>query len=321
MRLLAILRLAMLMRVSRRLRLMGTLIDLFVEGDQADLLCQEAEVMLHRYHQRFSANSPFSELAAVNHAAGEVPVTVHEDLFELLTWGKLYSDADLGFLNIAMGSVTALWRIGFNDARLPEQDEIVQALRLTDRRDIVLDHGEKTVYLKKKGMRLDLGALAKGFIADKVMAYWKSYPIRAAMINLGGNVLVHGKPASFSDEFWRVGIQHPEQSRGQHVAVLKLQDASVVTSGSYERHLFRDGQSYHHIFDPNTGYPIVSDIRSISLISKQSLLAETWTSILFGYSPKTAIEIVDTLPELEGLVIAKDGAIWQSKGLKPYLCL
>lgn len=307
------------MKASQRLYLMGTVIDLFVEAEQADQLCQVAEDMLHSYHRRFNAHDRLSTVSAINQAAGRHSVVVDEELFELIAWGKAHSDRTLGFLNIALGPVTALWRIGFADAREPDSKELGRALKLTDSRAISLDHREKTVYLNHRGMAIDLGALAKGYAADRIMAYWKGQSVDAAMINLGGNAVVYGRSPLAEDGFWRVGIQDPSSPRGRHLAVLKVRDASVVTSGIYERQLLARGQVFHHIFDGQTGYPITSDIASITLVSRQSLVAETWTTVLFGYSAREAMAKVDSLSGLEGLIVTRDGAVLQSRGLKPYL--
>lgn len=309
------------MRASRSLYLMGTQIDLFVEGEQAEHLCQKAELMLHHDNQLFNCHALSSALAHVNQGSGLSPVAVDAELFELISWGKCYSRPGLGFLNIALGPVTRLWRIGFPDAKQPDPALLKETLSLTDARDIILDERAKTVYLRKKGMALDLGALAKGYSADRVIAYWRSCSVDGAMINLGGNVLVYGRSPDSSDGLWRVGIQHPDCPRGNHLAVLKVADTAVVTSGVYERQLKVNGKVFHHIFDPKTGYPITSDIASLTILAKEALVAETWTTALFGVSAKQAIDKINALDQVEGLIVTNNGAVLTSSGLSQYLCL
>ena len=293
---------------------MGTKISLTVFHPQADLLLDQAVDLLHLYKNRFSANDDDSELMAVNKMAGIEPVKVHPQLFDLIAIGKEHSIAEDSRLNIAIGPLVQLWRIGFSDARLPKKDEIQEKLALIDPHKIELDKSSSTVFLEEKGMKIDLGSLAKGYIADRIKDFFLQAGVQSALINLGGNVLTVGQNFE-AERSWYIGIQHPDLTRGNHLANLAIDDLSVVTSGIYERKLELDGQTYHHIFDSKTGYPVENNTASITIISPNSVDGEIWTTRLFGLDRHRIIETVEGIPEIEAIHISKDLRIDMTSGV------
>ena len=156
---------------SRSERLMGTTITVSICHPQANELLARCFELLRSYEHRFSANDASSELMEVNHQAGIAPVQVHPDLFELIALGTLHSQAQNSHLNIAIGPLVQTWRIGFSDARRPQQGEIDQALAKIDPHQIQLDLENHTVFLMRPGMKIDLGALAKGYSADCIATF------------------------------------------------------------------------------------------------------------------------------------------------------
>lgn len=309
------------LQLSHSLRLMGTTIDIQINSKNAQKQIQEVIELLKLYKNRFSANDFNSELMAINNNAGIKPIQVHPDLFELITIGKEHSLARPSNLNIAIGPLVQTWRIGFSDAKLPSPSEISEAMILSDPTHILLDSNKQSVFLNQIGMKIDLGALAKGYIADKIMTYLKNEMIDSAIINLGGNVLVHGDNPNRSEGYWVIGIQHPKKKWGQNIGAVKIKNQSVVTSGTYERRLIIDDKEYHHIFDRQTGYPIQTEMASISIVSKQSVDCEIWTTRLFGLSIKEALDILNAISYIEGIIITKDDRIYLSDGLKHHFQL
>ena len=303
---------------SRSERLMGSTITVSISHQQADQILADCFSLLRSYEHRFSANDPSSELMEVNQKAGIEPVEVHPDLFSLIALGTRHSQAQGSHLNIAIGPLVQTWRIGFSDARKPDQREIEQALTVIDSHQICLDPDQQTVFLKRKGMKIDLGALAKGFSADLLANYLRSQGIEQALIDLGGNILTVGQnPVSHRP--WRIGIQDPHLPRGEHLLVLSVTDKSVVTSGTYVRHLEVDGQSFHHIFDPQTGYPVETELASLTIISNRSVDGEIWTTRLFGESPASILNTVESLPGIDTLLVSQSGKIAYTSGLQSYL--
>ena len=165
-------------------------------------------------------------------------------------------------------------------------------------------------------MKIDLGALAKGYIADKISHFLKEKDVTSALINLGGNILTIGHNQQ-NNRLWRIGIQNPKLPRGNNLALLSIQDQSVVTSGIYERNLKANGKVYHHIFDRNTGYPIDNQLASLTIVSDKSVDGEIWTTRLFGENPSSILEKVEQENGIEAFVITEDNQVFYSSGLTP----
>lgn len=300
---------------SHSLRLMGASIHLTIFHEDAQNLLLQSEQLLHLYKNRFSANDADSELMEINLQAGKKAVQVHPELFELIELGKKHSVAANSHLNIAIGPLVQTWRIGFSDAKLPSEEEIQRLLKITDPEEIFLNDSNREVYLSKEGMRIDLGALAKGYIADKLKEFLVEQGVQSGIIDLGGNILTIGENPTFHRP-WRIGIQNPALDRGEHVAVIEVSDASVVTSGIYERQLVVDGKTYHHIFDRTTGYPMETELASITIVAEKSVDCEIWTTRLFGQNPYNIIEEIEQQPGLEAFVITKNQKMMYTSGIQ-----
>ena len=303
-----------LQSASHSLRLMGASITLTIFHEDAQNLLLQSEQLLHLYKNRFSANDADSELMEINLQAGKKAVQVHPELFELIELGKKHSIAANSHLNIAIGPLVQTWRIGFSDAKLPSEEEIQRLLKITNPEEIVLNDLNREVYLSKEGMRIDLGALAKGYIADKLKEFLVEQGVQSGIIDLGGNILTIGENPTFHRP-WRIGIQNPALDRGEHVAVIEVSDASVVTSGIYERQLVVDGKTYHHIFDRTTGYPMETELVSITIVAEKSVDCEIWTTRLFGQNPYDIIEEIEQQPGLEAFVITKNQKMMYTSGI------
>lgn len=300
---------------ERTLQLMGTVIKLWIDHPKIEVL-DNAERRLEEFEHRFSANAEDSELMSVNHQAGIAPVIVDKELFELIKIGKKQSLIPDSSLNIAIGPLIQEWRVGFSDAKYPSFEKIQEKLTVIDPRNIQLNEEKQTVFLTRPGMLLDLGALAKGYFADKIIADFKAAGAKAAFIDLGGNVLTYGSAPQRKDGRWRIGIQNPFLPRGNYVAVVNVDSESVVTSGVYERKFEWQGKSYHHIFDSQTGYPIQTDLASLTIVSKKSLDGEIWTTRLFGKKPQEVLTELNRVEGIDGLLITTDQQLAYSDGLK-----
>lgn len=288
--------------------LMGTKISLYIKGEETELLAEKAEEMLIRYNEIFSANSDHSQLGMIKKMAGIAPQKVDEELYELIKTGKKHSLNENSFLNIAIGPLIKLWRIGFTEAHVPDKESIEKVLELLNPELIQLDEENKTVFLQKKGMEIDLGAIAKGYFADKVMEFFKDHGAVSAMVDMGGNVLVHGDSPS-DDSDWNVGIQNPFLPRGNAAALVKIRNQSVVTSGIYERVLEKEGSKYHHIFNSKTGYPMESNIASLTVVADRSLDCDIYTTELFGLDAVSIIRKMNIMKDLGAVVITLDGKL------------
>jgi FAD:protein FMN transferase len=291
---------------KQEIDLMGTKICLYFKGKKADKWIAEACALLRHYEQVFSANKQDSQLFALKTMAVKEPVVVDRDLYELIKIGKAHSLDPNSFLNIAIGPLIKLWRIGFKEARVPSQEEINNVLGCLDPADIILDDARHSVFFAKEGLEIDLGAIAKGYFSDKVMAFFKEKQPISAMIDIGGNLLVYGESPK-RNPTWDVGIQNPFLPRGHSVAKVKIRNQSVVTSGVYERTFEHHGNQYHHIFDSHSGYPVDNNVASLSIIADQSLDCDIYTTKLFGLSPQSILETVNKIDGMDAVVMTVDG--------------
>ena len=300
----------------KTLKLMGSHIDILIfDSIDAESILDDAVEMLKMYEHRFSANDDSSELMEVNHNAGIKAVKVHPDLFDLIKIGKIHSCAPNSFLNIAIGPIVQTWRIGFNDVKVPTKQEIDDLLKITDPNQIILDEENQSVFLAKKGMAINLGALAKGYIADLMVGYMKKRGVDSGLINLGGNVLAFGDAKHNPDLMWRIGIQNPVEFRGNHLFTIGIKNQSVVTSGIYERKYTENGKTYHHILNPETGYPVETNVAGLSIISTASVDGEIWTTRLFGKSVEDILDEVNSLSDIEAVVVTTEGKVYYTSGV------
>ncbi|MFC6348375.1 FAD:protein FMN transferase [Vagococcus carniphilus] len=302
---------------KEQIHLMGTVIDIMIEHEEPTILLNNCVEELKCYEKMFSANSQTSELMAINLQAGKSEVKVHRNLFELIKLGKEHSLPVDSHLNIAIGPLTQAWHIGFEDARVPEQAEITSLLKKINPNRIHLNGANQSIYLEEE-TSIDLGALAKGYIADLMVADLKRKQVTSGMINLGGNVLVFGNPPNENRDEWYIEVQVPEQSQSKERFLMKVNDKSIVTSGVYERVLKKGNQVYHHIINPSTGYPVDTDVLSLTILSDKSVEGEIWTTRLFGKKAEEMIKEINQTKGIEGIVITKTMS-YLSAGIKQYL--
>lgn len=214
-------------------------------------------------------------------AAGSHPVVISPDTMTVLKRALEIGDATDGALDVAIGPLVKLWGIATDHPQVPQQAEIDRLLPLSRRQNIVLDG--KTAFLKRKGMIVDVGGIAKGFAADQAVAYLKAKGVQAAIVDIGGNVYALGaKPVAGGTKPWSIGIQDPFRDRGTVVGVLAATDVSVVTSGVYERKFIdpATGKTYHHILDPRTGWPADNGLVSVTIVGKASIDCDGYAKLL-----------------------------------------
>lgn len=251
---------------------LGTVItiNLFDEGDET--LMSSLVTRVTEIEQLMSMQQTTSELSAITEAAGREAVLVSEETYIVIKEALKYAQLSEGSFDPTVAPIIKLWSIGTEDARLPEVSEIDQALAYVDYSLVELSDTDRSVYLPLAGMSLDLGSIAKGYAADEVVRLLKEADVKKAMIDLGGgNIYAHGLKDSGGDK-WNVGVQTPYDTRNTYFGYVTLNDMTVVTSGGpYERYFEQDDQLYHHIFDANTGYPVVGDVVSVTIVAKSSM--------------------------------------------------
>ena len=296
--------------------LLGTYVRIRVYDEGKEAALKPAFDRVKELGDKITINQKGSEIDEVNEQAGIKPVKVSDDVYTLVKRAYEYSQDSQGGFDMAIGAITQLWRIGFDDARKPSQEEIDQALKLVDYHKIELNDQEKTVYLKEKGMIIDLGAIAKGYITDEVVKVLKKQGVTTAIVDLGGNVYVLGHSPRGENQDWTVGIQDPNMARGSVLGSIKERNKTLVTSGIYERYLEVDGKKYHHLFDPKTGYPFDNDIASVTIITDKSIDGDGLSTAVFSMGVKKGLEYVES--ELnngtEAIFVTKDDKVYVQAG-------
>ena len=265
--------------------------DAATEARSAKDLCGIFEAARDRcrfFENRLSRTLSRSDISQLNNAGGAW-VEVCEETYELLRHSLRYCEESGGFFDITMGSVVRLW--DFHQGVIPDESDIAEALTHVDWHTIKLGMREElnprndicrrprfSVRIADPMASVDVGGTAKGYIADDLGKLLQNNGLSSYVINLGGNVLAHGlKPQG---EPWRVGIQDPRASResGNILGAVPLENASAVTSGTYERCFTRNGRAYHHILDPKTGLPVQTDLAGATVIARTSLDAEGYST-------------------------------------------
>lgn len=261
-------------------RALGTRIVLTIYGDQYFPLLSLSMKMIDDFEDRLTVNRPVSEVMSINHAAGRMPKMVSKSTYDLIKLAVRYSRENFGF-NALIGPLVKLWKIGFEGANVPSAEAIKDRLKLTDPYQVLLDDDNQTVFLEQAGMELDLGGIAKGYIADRIRDFWQEKGVPSGIINLGGNLLFVGKSPRRADGQWIIGVQDPQLKRGHDMETVRQPACSAVTSGIYERFLVKDGKRYHHLLDPRTGYPLDTDLSSVTVFTDESVLGEVEAKRLF----------------------------------------
>lgn len=301
-------------RATRSYYALGTRVTLMVDAPDPDALLGRTVAFVGEYEELLSANLSSSEIGRINQAAGIAPVEVSPAGYRLVRESVLVSRSDKGF-NVAIGPLVQAWRIGFDDAREPSAGEVEKARQLIDPQQIRLDDDAHSVFLERVGMRLDLGAIAKGYIADAIAEVWRRAPgFRRGVIDLGGNVVTVGR-SPHPDGRWRVGVQSPLADRGHSLGTLALPACSVVTTGSYERTHTANGRTWHHILDPRTGYPLETDLVSVTAVTASSTTAEIWSTIGFFNGARATLELIPPGLEIGFVFVTRDRTIHLSPGL------
>ncbi|OJG71462.1 thiamin biosynthesis lipoprotein ApbE [Enterococcus quebecensis] len=296
--------------------LLGTYVQVRIYDEGKKDVLKKAFDRVKELGDKITVNEKGSEIDAINEQAGIKPVKVSDDIYPLLKRAYEYSEDSSGGFDMVIGPITQLWHIGFDDARKPSQEEIDQALKLVNYKKVKLNDEDKSVYLEEKGMQLDLGAIAKGFITDEVVKVLKDNGVTTAIVDLGGNVYVLGHSPRGKDMDWNVGIQDPNKARNTVIGTIQESDKTLVTSGIYERFLEVDGKSYHHLFDPKTGYPFDNDIAGVTVITKESIDGDGLSTAVFSMGVKKGLEYAEGLKDVDVIFVTKEDKVYVSKDIE-----
>lgn len=293
---------------------MGTVVTVTLYDNKSEKIIDKAFEEVKKIEQLVSINMEGTELDEVNNNAGIKPVKVSADTYNIIKKGLEYSSLTNGSFDITIGPLVKLWSIGLPEAKVPTIEEIKEKIQYINYNDVELNNSEKTVFLKKPGMIIDLGGIAKGYTADVIAQTLKDEGVEKAIIDLGGNIYALGEKAE--NTLWRIGIQNPDQTRGEIVGSINVKDKSIVTSGIYERFIEQDGVKYHHILSPKSGYPYDNEIAGVTIISDKSIDGDALSTSVFSMGITKGLEFINSLPDTEAIFITKDHKIYLTEGSK-----
>ena len=299
--------------------LMGTYINLTLYDNKDPEILDKAFNKLKEIERLVSINETGTEVDSINDNSGISPVKVSDDTFNIIKRGLYYSNLSDGSFDITIGPLVKLWSIGLPEAKVPTEDEITDKLKYINYKNVELDENNKTVFLKEKGMMLDLGSIAKGYSADVIKNLFKENNVNSAIIDLGGNVLTVGTKPDGSD--WKIGVQDPFTQRGDIIGTLSVNSKSVVTSGIYERFIEKDGTKYHHILSPFTGYPYDNEIAGVTILSDSSMDGDGLSTTIFSKGVDNGLSLINSLDNIEAIFVTKDKKVYLSSGIKEIFTL
>jgi thiamine biosynthesis lipoprotein len=293
-------------------------VDLYGRGSRAQYRAVFAR--LKELEGILSANREATDLDRVNRASGQAAVPVKQELIDVLKKALYYAEMSGGAFDPSVGPLVKLWGIGTDAPRVPSGEEIAGALALVDYRDIEILETDKTdktggaVFLKRQGMALDLGAIAKGYAADELVKLLAQEGITMGLIDLGGNIFAYGERKRGKP--WRIGIQDPRDQRGAYIGVLELNNKSVVTSGVYERYFEDGGRRYHHILSTSTGRPAETGLLSVTIAAGSSADADALSTAAFALGWEKGRRLIGAVPEAEGIFVFEDLSVRITPGIK-----
>jgi len=290
---------------------LDTIISITLYNTQDSAILQQCWDRVDELESLLSRTRPGSDIFRINHAGGK-PVDVADETVELLTLALDIARASNGALDISVGRVTELWDFKAAAPSLPADEDLSAAVALVDYQKIQLDGNQVTI---PAGMALDLGAIAKGFIADEVIKVLDKAGCSCALLNLGGNVLTHGTKKDGTS--WSIGIRDPNRAASQALLSITFNGSrSVVTSGIYERGFDLHGIRYHHLIDPSTGMPADNDLMSVSIVAPSSAVADGLSTACFVLGSDKGIALLEQYENTEGLFLMKDGTQIMTSGFR-----
>ena len=257
-----------------------------------------------------------SDVVRLTAAAGQHAVPVGQEVREALVAAREISEWTGGKFDVTFGALSGLWKFDHDqDNRIPDPAAVRARLPLVDYRELEVDEGAGTALLKRAGMSVHLGGIGKGYAVDRGAAVLRRHGIRDFMIQSGGDLYAAGRRG---DRPWRVGIRDPRGPVERSFAALDVTNETVSTSGDYERTFISGGRRYHHIIEPDLGEP-TRDTRSVTIVATRATLADGLSTGVFLLGPQAGMALIETLPEVEGVIVTAGNEVLVSSGLRARL--
>ena len=287
--------------------ILNTVITLTAYTEDGQVL-KDAMEECRRYERLLSRTIEGSDVWWINHAEG-APVEVSDDTAAILKCAIKIGDLSNGAFDVTIAPVSTLWDFTSEKAVLPDAEQIAKAAELVDYLKIELDGN--TVRLPA-GMMIDLGGIAKGYIADRIRIYLEERGVKHAILSFGGNVIAIGMKPDGSQ--WTIGIQDIDRPTGDPMLKTRSSGGSVVTSGIYERGFDLDGIRYHHLLSPDTGWPVQNELASVTILSDSSMEGDALSTAAFVLGREAGMKLIESLDGIEAVFIARDRSVTSTSG-------
>jgi thiamine biosynthesis lipoprotein len=286
------------------------------DQDRATTAIDAVYTEFDRLENALSVWRPDSDVQRLNAAAGRGPVPVGTDMLQVLEEAEKANRLTLGKFDITFGALADIWKFDHDqDDRVPSYEEIAARLPLIDRAAVRLDRAAGTAEIVRPGVRIHLGGIGKGYAVDRAIALLRNAGFSDFLIQAGGDLYASGRRG---DRPWRVGLSDPRGTDGETFATIELHDETFSTSGDYERFFIKDGVRYHHLLDPATGEP-ARLCRSVTILARSALTADWASTGVFIMGPEAGMALVESLPDLEAVIVTADNEVRVSSGLKDRL--
>lgn len=282
------------------------------ENEAKDLIKKSFD-LCSKYENLMSTTIEGSDIYKINHANGQ-PIAVQDETLDVIKKGIYYGELSGGKFDITIGKLSSLWNFNGDNPKVPAQADIETAKATVNYKEIKIDGNN--VSLNNPEAQIDLGGIAKGYIADKVSAYLVKQGVESAIVNLGGNIVAVGQKQDGSD--WTIGIEKPYTDRSEIVGSVQVKSKTVVTSGIYERYIEQDGVKYHHILDVATGYPAKTDVEAVSLVGDfgKSVDCDALSTICLILGVEKGMALIESIDGVDAAFLDMNGQEHSTSGMK-----
>lgn len=288
---------------------MNTIISFTIDmpNGEEEIIFSDAEKIIRGYENMLSVNVEDSDIYKINNSDLGEKISISDKTMEILKVAEEFEDLTDGDFSISVAPLVTLW--GFTqdiEQTVPSYEDIEKTLELVDMKDVIIDEDNNTIEFLKDGMAIDLGAIAKGYIAEELTNYFRDSGVLNGHFTIGGNISTMGLKNDGSK--WKIAVQNPVDIN-DYVGLLEVTDLFVVTSGGYQRYFTEDNVRYHHIIDPKTGYPSDSDLLSVTIISDNGAEADILSTALFVMGLDKSLEYWEEHRNFEAVFITEDEVI------------
>ncbi len=293
---------------------LDTIINIKLSEPVNEEILKNCEKIVSDIHMKMSPELKDSEISKINRNAGKKAVKVSKYTFEVIEKSIKYSKMSNGKFDISIRPLITAWSIGNKDENIPSDEVLSKLIKKVDYQNIVIDKKNKTVFIKEEGCSIDLGGIAKGYSADLVAQYLKSEDINSGILDFGGNIFVLGEKTNGKP--WKVGIRNPFKSEAKAFCTIDVIDKTIVSSGIYERFFKKDGETYHHIMNVDTGKPINNGLVSVSVIGNTSIDADALSTMFFTSGLENGLSKANEMSDISAIFVNKNKEVYISDNLK-----